>query len=104
MCGAKNDLVDQCRICATLLPGVDKRRREGSGGTAFHEAVEGEREAWKDYTEGRMSAAARSRRPSSLPDAPPKQWGAATGVLDERAAGRSRGPDPPRSRPRTAPR
>jgi hypothetical protein len=83
VCGAKNELVDHCRICATLLPGADKRRREGSGGKDFSTTVEEERAAWKDYREGRMSAAARSRRPRSLPDAPPSTWGSASALLDE---------------------
>jgi hypothetical protein len=81
VCGAKNDVVDHCRICATLLPGADKRRREGTGGRAFSESVEKERAAWDDYKNGRMSAAARSRRPASLPDAPPSTWGAAARTM-----------------------
>ena len=75
VCGAKNKMVDHCRICATLLPGADKRRREGIGGRSFAVAVEEEQAAWQDYKHGRMSAAARSRRPDALPDAPPATWG-----------------------------
>jgi hypothetical protein len=82
VCGAKNDLIDLCRICGTMLPGADKRRREGTGGRAFNDTVENERAAWDDYKSGRMSAAARSRRPASLPDAPPATWGLAQ-LLDD---------------------
>jgi hypothetical protein len=73
-CGAKNGLDQLCRICGTMLPGAVARRQEGSGGQPFAETVERERGAWSDYSAGRMSADARSRRPDELPTAPPGTW------------------------------
>ena len=77
-CGAKNDLTAQlCRICGLLTPQAEEIRRRGAGGdgVVFKETVEREREAWREYSAGRSSTAARSRRPAELPNLPPKAWG-----------------------------
>jgi len=59
------------------MPNAAAIRHRGSGGdgVVFAETVEREREAWRDYSAGRMSVESRSRRPTDLPDLPPKAWG-----------------------------
>jgi hypothetical protein len=59
------------------MPNAAAIRQKGSGGdgVVFAETVEREREAWRDYSAGRMSVESRSRRPDDLPDLPPKAWG-----------------------------
>jgi hypothetical protein len=76
-CGAKNTTeVPVCRICALSMPNAAAIRQRGAGGdgVVFAETVEREREAWRDYSAGRMSVESRSRRPADLPDLPPKAW------------------------------
>ncbi len=76
-CGAKNSpTAEMCRICGMSTPQAAEIRRRGVGGEGivFKETVEREREAWRDYSAGRMSAQARSRRPAELPLLPPNAW------------------------------
>jgi hypothetical protein len=82
-CGAKNDDVEMCRICGMSLPNAAAiRNRAGEGMMGFNESVEHERAAWRDYSEGRMSLEARSRRPVQLPTLPPVAWADPVGFVD----------------------
>jgi hypothetical protein len=70
-CGAKNNLATRCRICGGMLPGGLEHQQEVAAGTdTFLDLVEVEREAWRDYEDGKTSAEARSRRPEELPKTP----------------------------------
>jgi len=76
-CGAKNPLTAQmCRICGLSTPWAEELRKRGAGGdgVVFKETVEREREAWRQHSAGRSTAAARSRRPAELPNLPPSAW------------------------------
>jgi hypothetical protein len=74
-CGAKNDDIEMCRICGLSLPNAAEiRTKAGAEGPAFKDAVESERAAWREYSEGRTNTGARSRRPDQLPAAPPDGW------------------------------
>jgi hypothetical protein len=71
-----------CRICGMSLPGAAAlRNRAAEAGPAFKEAVETERAAWRDYSEGKTTAAMRSRRPAELPELPPSAWNDPEGVV-----------------------
>ena len=59
-----------------------RRRGVGGDGVVFKETVEREREAWRDYSAGRMSAQSRSRRPAELPLLPPSAWGDPAGYVE----------------------
>jgi hypothetical protein len=67
-CGAKNTLDVRCRVCGGMLPGGLDRQLENAGGTeTFADLVEKERGAWRQYDQGELSSASRSRRPAELP-------------------------------------
>jgi hypothetical protein len=67
-CGAKNKPAVRCRLCGGMLPGGLERQQETAGGTdTFTDLVEAERAAWRQYDEGNMSSASKSRRPPELP-------------------------------------
>ena len=67
-CGAKNKPAVRCRLCGGMLPGGIELQQANAGGTeTFSDLVEAERHAWRDYDEGKNTAASRSRRPAELP-------------------------------------